>query len=280
MTSRFQPLEKLTNEETRLLIFFRALTPSQQSQLLLSAGTQAWERCMPEKGVFGFMPPAAGIDPGEITGSVWNPDVEGTIVEIIRDGIEATGEPRDVLVSTGSFDEVEAIPRFTAAAQATADRRGSYFNYNKAFAREYIRAWRNEIARFCEFRALQMAKSTAEAEKQELNIPDSADDWVEFALTIDGDLIAEEIGHYPPGLFNTDLRHNLSELNKATDNRVCSDEWPLSAVLTMRMGLYERLRYLQKHDKPLDDPGNLEEIGEVLSWLREQVSSKRQLSQF
>lgn len=276
VTPQSQHSEKLTDDETRLLIFFRALTPSQQSQLVESAGTQAWERCMPEKGVFRFMPAAARIDPGEITGSVWSPNVEGTIIEIIRDGIENTGEPRDVLLGTDAFDEVEAIPRFSAAAQATADRRGTYFKFDEAFAREYLRAWRMEIASFCEWRTSRMAKSIAEAEQQELCIPDSADDWIAFALTLDGDRIAAEIGLDPPGYMDTDLRLGLSEFNKPSDQRLfVDDDWPLSPVLSMRMALYQRLRYLQAHDYPLESSEELEEIAEVLSWLREQSAHTR-----
>ena len=273
MTSQNQLSEKLTEDETRLLIFFRALTPSQQSQLVRSAGEQAWERCMLDKGVFRFMPAAARIDPGEITGSVWSPNVEGTIIEIIRDGIENTGEPRDVLLGTDAFDEVEAIPRFSAAAQATADHRGTFFKYDEAFAREYLRAWRLEIARFCEWRTSRMAKSIAEAEQQELCIPDSVDDWIAFALTLDGDRIAEELGLDPPGYFDTDLTGGPEAYSRV------DDDWPLSPVLSMRMALYQRLRHLQTHDEPLDDGENLEEVAEVLNWLRDQVRVKCQSSQ-
>jgi hypothetical protein len=273
MTERSTQPEHLTDDETRLLIFFRALIPSQQFDLLATAGQQAWDRCMPGKSIYRSTPCVAGIDPEPIPASIWGEEVRGTIFEIIRNAIEATGDPKHYLFGSDAFDETEAVPRFASAAEETADRQGTYFNYDRAFARKYIRAWRMEIARVCRC-ATRMARSIAEAEKQHLRVPDSPDDWIYFTLMLDGERIAEELDWHRPGQFDCDLRGTLAELDQPSERHQIGEEPALSPVLMMRMALYERLRFLQTRDNLPASSEQLQEIGEVLSWLRDRVGKE------
>lgn len=269
---------QLTEDETRLLIFYRALTPSQQFTLLENAGSQAMARCVPCRGIYSFAPVAGGIDPDETAISDIDDDGEFTrpFFEIIRDGAEAMGEPTSYLLGSDARDERWAIPRFANAAQETADRQGTFFNYDRQFARTYIREWRMWIAHGCEIVATRMARTVAEAETQRVVVPDNEEDWIDFALTLDGEQISRELGWEPPGEMDCDLRGTLAGLDSSSGvlwlNGRAVATTPLSPVLIVRLNLYQRLRYLQLNDELPCDCEQLEEIEEVLSWLRDHMT--------
>ena len=118
---------RISNNEMRLIYFFRCLTPSQEEDLLRSAGELAMERCLPGEDVFHYIPEVAGVQPGPIDGSVYGPNIVGSITEVIRDGIKATGDPASTLLGGNDyFDEIYAVPGFTEGATRSSLHHG-YF---------------------------------------------------------------------------------------------------------------------------------------------------------
>lgn len=135
----------VNDDELRLLRFFRCLSHEKQSDILRDVGSQALIECIPDKSIYDLMPDAAGVEP-EGTEYLHN---EYSVCHIIYCGIQETGEPKETLLGSSYWDEEEAIPRFTSGAKNMAIEQGSFFNYDKDFAREYIKAWRNEIVFAC-----------------------------------------------------------------------------------------------------------------------------------
>jgi hypothetical protein len=137
--------EKLSEDEWRLVHFFRCLSLQKQSDVLLDVGSQAFEECIPDKSLYELMPHAAGVEPEGIKYI----DDEYSICHVIYCGIEETGDPKHYLIGASYWDEEQTIPRFVAGAEQAALEQGSFFNYDKEFAREYINAWRREIVFAC-----------------------------------------------------------------------------------------------------------------------------------
>jgi hypothetical protein len=257
-------------DEKRLLMFFRCLTPDQQDQFLLQAGEAAKRRCLPEESVWSLAPCVAGISPGPIRRSVWDPDIDGTITEVIRDAIHGTGEPIETLLRSSVFDESTIIPHFVHRANATMFKQGGGFNCDERFAQEYIKQWRYVIAAECYRVGSKMARTVPEAEAQRIPVPDSIEEWVSFALTLDGDRIAAEIEDWDePGEDDVDLKGTIEEYRNPTIDEYETSP-PISHVLIVRLLLYSKLRFLQRNRKRLDEPKNLVGVDTVLQWLREQ----------
>lgn len=145
--------DPFTDDEKRLVRFFRCLDSHGRSELLREAGQRAMSEHLPDRSVMEFMPEAGGVMPERIDGNLQDMlSTEGTITEILYAGIQATGEPHETLLGTSEDPEreEEAIERFAAAASEQASKQGSAFKYDETFARHYLRAWRWEIVKACE----------------------------------------------------------------------------------------------------------------------------------
>ncbi len=138
--------EKLSDDEWRLLHFFRCLSAEKQSSVLSDVGAQAIEECIPDKSIYELMPEAAGVRPEGIDYI----NDKHSIVYVIHCGIEETGDPEHYLLGSSVWDEEETIPRFVRGAEKAALEQNSFFNYDENFAREYINAWRCEVVLACE----------------------------------------------------------------------------------------------------------------------------------
>ncbi len=137
--------DKLSEDEWRLIHFFRCLSPEKQADILFDVGSQAMEECLPDKSIYELMPDAAGISPEGIE-YIYETN---SVSHVIYCGIQETGEPRESLLNSSFWDEEETIPRFVFGAEKAALEQGSFFNYDEEFAQDYINAWRREIVLAC-----------------------------------------------------------------------------------------------------------------------------------
>jgi hypothetical protein len=112
----------MTDDEWRLVRFFRCLSPQERSQLLIEAGSRAIERWLPERTLYDLMPAAAGIEP---EGAEYI-DQTNAISYVIYSGIEETGDPSSCLLGNSDWDEEEGLPRFVAGADKAAARTGEF----------------------------------------------------------------------------------------------------------------------------------------------------------
>ncbi len=143
----------LSDDEMRLVRFYRCLSFGDREEVLITAGERAMAQWLPDQSATSFMPIAGGVEPERIDGNIHDLiERDNTIAGILYYGIQATGEPTETLLGPGDDPdaETEAAQRFAAAAQARADEQGTCFRYNEAFACEYLRAWRWELLLACE----------------------------------------------------------------------------------------------------------------------------------
>ncbi len=276
----------LTQDEKRLLTFFRCLSPGAQHALLCYAGNRAVRHCLPLNSLFDLMPDGYCVYPSPVKGDVWDSDLEGTDAELIRDGIEAAGGPESVLLGSGVYDERETFAAFVRGAEETFRRRDfvDTIQMDSAFARRFILAWRCNIARACERVVNKMAKTVAEADAQAICVPEHLDGWIEFALNLDGEAIAEELDWPEAGDFDVDLAGTIKSLSEQQEPEPSADQEAISPVLAVRLALYQKLRFLQKHEhlaetayeeeeRTLDAESTheREQILMALRWLREHM---------
>jgi hypothetical protein len=137
---------KISDDEWRLLRFFRCLSPHERSEALKQIGHTAMQRCTPNRSIYDLMPAAAGIEPEGVQ-HIFEPH---SVCHVIWSGMQETGDPDAYLLGTSDWDEDETIPRFVYGADRAATDQGSYFNYDEDFARKYIDAWRFQIVLACE----------------------------------------------------------------------------------------------------------------------------------
>src|SRR5687767_5093766 len=116
---------QITDDEWRLVRFFRCLSPHERTGLLIDAGSRAMDRWLPERTLDDLMPAAARVEP---EGAQYINEVNA-IAYVIHNGIGETGDPSTYLLGTSDWDEDEAIPRFVAGADKAATEQRSFFNY-------------------------------------------------------------------------------------------------------------------------------------------------------
>ena len=150
---------------------------------------------------------------------------------------------------------------------------GISLNVDEPFAHEYINTWRLNIAEACHRVATEMASSIVEAEQQSLSVPESSDEWIPFALTLDGERIALEMDWMEPGRFDADLLATLEEIDEPPEQQDMLAQTNISPVLMVRIRLYDRLRFLQERDELPPNEKQIEEIEAVLRWLRDRIVS-------
>jgi hypothetical protein len=92
----------VSDDEMRLVRFFRCLDRSERWDLLVQVGQAAMDRCLPDCSVLSSMPWACGIQPEQFEGNLYEfIENDNTIVGILYYGIEATGEPAETLLGPG-----------------------------------------------------------------------------------------------------------------------------------------------------------------------------------
>jgi hypothetical protein len=150
------------------------------------------------------------------------------------------------------------------SAQEYASEQGLFLEQD--MIRECLEGWRTEIAFACTRVVATMARTVTEAEQQQVPVPVSVDHWIPYSLTLDGERISEELDYPAPGSFNVDLQESLAYWMELGDAPRAGG----SGVVLARLGLYQKLRYLQEGDLlPLDEEGSvMTEIEAVLAWLR------------
>ena len=145
--------QPLSDDEKRLVRFYRCLDSDGQREVLTDAGQRAMKRCLPDRSVSEFMPISGGVEPEPS-----RPNTDETIDNapmrlILRAGIEETGDASETLLGPGDDAdwEAELVERFAHGATREAENVGCWsFNFDREFAREYLRDWRWEIVRACE----------------------------------------------------------------------------------------------------------------------------------
>lgn len=149
----------LNQDERRLVRFFRCLTIERQDQVLYEIASQAVnERLHPDLIVNGFAALMPKPSEGGVRGDIWE---DHSIDHLLCCGIEATGEPSEVLLGSSYWDEEETIPRIIHAAAREAERQGNYsFDTGPEFARNLLNDWRFAIVQACEEVAAQQPKET------------------------------------------------------------------------------------------------------------------------
>ena len=83
-------IDKLSDDECRLLRFFRLLSPIERFEAMGQIGETAMERCIPDRTIYDVMPDAAGVEP---EGVEYIHDTY-SICHVIYSGIEETGFPK------------------------------------------------------------------------------------------------------------------------------------------------------------------------------------------
>jgi hypothetical protein len=126
-------------DERWLLRLYRALpTDVEREEVLQRIGCALMERYLPGTTIYDLMPIAVGFEP---RGSIHD---ESSAAHIIYCGAEEMVDPRYILLGVSCRDE-EAVSRFARGARNAAMKQGRYFNFDEAFAREYLLSWREEI---------------------------------------------------------------------------------------------------------------------------------------
>lgn len=179
-------------------------------------------------------------------------DDEVTTAEALSSGFQEAVTIEDYLASSSDAD-AEVVSRILSHL------RGKWHDQNylpPSDFYDFLEIWRDDIVSACVVVEAGMAKTAAEARLQNVVPPRDAKDWVEYALTMDGEAIAEELDYFVPGDFDVEF-----ELDS-----------PEHGVFDLRMDLYCKLRYLQRqYDNELfEDPDDelLEEIQRVLDCIR------------
>ncbi len=125
----------ISNDEWRLVLLSRCLTAPGRYDLMFGLGEKLFEQFCPNETVYDFMPELSGVDPTR----------DSSHDEIVRAGIEQSGDPIEVLLGISEWDTEGPIDGFVRGATEVADRQGSYFSYDKQFAAEYLHWWRWKI---------------------------------------------------------------------------------------------------------------------------------------
>ncbi len=144
-----------------------------------------------------MMPETASIEPNPIPRGKWGPQVDAEVAKIVRDAIQGTDEPTETLLGSSALDESHSGNWFAGAVLATALKRSNVFFYKK-WACKYLAEWRSTIAAACYRLASGMARTVIDAELRRIPVPDSVEDWIPYALTVDGERIADELDRPDP----------------------------------------------------------------------------------
>lgn len=127
-----------TDDEKRLMALFRALeSDGERSVLLEEIASKLLARHFPDKDVSDFMPSMDGLSP---SGDLWD---RGSSRNAVWMALDAVGDPRECLLGSSAFDEVEAVPRFLAGAERDIAQGVHWYRTPDAdFLAEYLDQWR------------------------------------------------------------------------------------------------------------------------------------------
>ncbi len=118
----------------------------------------------------------------------------------------------------------------------------------------------------------KVAQTIREAAQQKIAVPESSSDWKAFALTLNGETIAQQLDWPEPGNFDVDLAETFTEVkDKLLKPTSSGSSFP---ILMARMDLYNKVRYL---DRMQTEPTTKEmaQIEQLLHWLRAHVGGSR-----
>ncbi len=269
--------QQLTDDEWRLLGFFRCLSDLDKDQCLNTIGEKAVSRCCPNWSVWALLPAMHfGVSLERRGTSIWDPQSGESYFEQVREGLIALGdEPFEWLLGLSRWDKDYAIPAFMAGARSVSHKNGYYEPFNRDVTQALITEIRDALVRSCLRVSSRMAKTVDEAESQNITVPTDVNDWIEYTLTLDGEAICEQLGWDQPGEMDSDLLYHTQEkedcLNEINELSV-TDEKRLSPILSARLDLYCFLRYREKRHEMPPSTEELAEIGVLLDWIRKQSS--------
>jgi hypothetical protein len=253
MTGMGDQREILSTDERRLLTLLRAGSPRRRQMLVRELLESAVERYLPHRMLREFMPQMIAGTP--LSGGGYDGQTPLGQVQCILDELGGMSWP--VLASEDN-DET-----FGTLAEQYSDRllarHSSALSIRANDFIAFLREWRSNVWNACEQVRKGMATTKAESEQQAVAVPDRFEEWVAFALTLDGERIAEEMGYPKPG--QHDVAFDLSN--------------PLLTVFDLRLNLYEKLRFMARQGRLPGEETDDErrQIAAALDWLRQRIHS-------
>jgi len=141
---------RLSADERRLVRLYRCADDLMKNETLTNLESSLWEKHLGEKSVYSFMP-HGGVDP--VAEEIDNPN---SVAYVISQGMNEIGE--ESLFAPCDDDEDELAKSFANSANEAAMNQGSFFNYDKQFALEYLRTWREQLVEVIEHLSLKGPK--------------------------------------------------------------------------------------------------------------------------
>jgi hypothetical protein len=238
----------LSLDERMLLALLRADGPSRRRKMFRETLEAAVRRCLPHRRLREFIPSRIGDEP--LTGGAYD---DNTTLGQVQNILEKLGGLDWAVL--GSAEDFRSSGEIAAQhSEDTLAKHGSTLLISADMFSRFLSEWRSNIFNACQTTQRGMARTEAEAEVQSLDVPDRFEDWIDFALTLDGELIAEENGYPTPG--EHDVEFDLAD--------------PTLTNVALRLNLYEKLRFLCEHGRDPLTPSESEkqQIMAALAWLR------------
>jgi hypothetical protein len=149
MVTKHEYPMNITQDEQRLIRFYRCLSITRRSLVMLDIATAAVEdRLPPDLRYDAF----AKLMPKPPEGSPCGDAHDGySITHWQYRALEATGEPSETLLGVSFWDAEEIIPRMVVALKREAERNGDvWFDTGPDFARQLLSDWRFAVVMACE----------------------------------------------------------------------------------------------------------------------------------
>jgi len=246
----------LSWDEYRLIQYFRMIHPSERDAVLSAAGRAAADRWYFDFDPINHAPTSdfgrsgeinippgdyAHYDHGLLAGYEMMSQTEGWIFEKLTQG---------------------DVEEFTEVVNSTLVEIGNFGHMTESQAVRFLNDWKLAVMVAIRERFLAAAQTADEARHQAVHVPESVDGWCEFANTIDGDAISEELDLPVPG------------------SRFI---WPFRPtdgpdIVEVRLMLQHWFRRSQADDEHHRDPPDDTEIQCVLDWLRERLPQPKPAS--
>lgn len=239
------------SDEYRLLEFFRMMDERQRDALLVQAGRTVADRCFPSVNIFEFQPGTSFYaEPKRLKEHSMQGDIADACAYYTGFEWLAGGEPDWIFEALDEASVQSFTRRVNECLATTASE------LSTTHASLILERWKLNVMIAIRNRYLDVPTTADEARDLPVRVPDCVEGWKDFAVSIDGDAIAEELGLAYPGerfewLFEPE------------------DEPDVAEVRLMLLHWYRRsLSQDGKHGPPRDA-----EIMAALDWLRERLES-------